>query len=72
MYISEILAMPNGNEKIKELAVEGLINRETHHKQWFFEQILLSLDVDLEKLYLKLEKEGWIDENEEGTRGVPP
>lgn len=72
MYISEVLAMPNGIEKAKELAIRGLINREIHHKQWYIEQVLLALDVNLEELYQDLIKDGDINENEEDVRGIAP
>ena len=40
-------------EKAKELATNGLQTDGGHHKQWYLEEILKALDVDLEELRKK-------------------
>jgi len=37
-------------QKIKNLVVEGLTTDGEHHKQWYLEQVLIILGVDLEDL----------------------
>lgn len=59
MTISEILALPDGIEKAKQLAIYGLLTDEWHHKQWFLEEILKSLKVDLNELRKELQRDGY-------------
>lgn len=35
MTIVDILALPDGIEKAKQLAIEGLLTDGEHHKQWY-------------------------------------
>lgn len=44
--LADIAAMPPGADKAIQLAVYGLLTSETHHKQWFLEQILTALGED--------------------------
>jgi deoxyribodipyrimidine photolyase len=37
-------------EKAIDLATDGLLRDGGHHKQWFLEEILKALDVDLDQL----------------------
>lgn len=71
MTIVELLEQPAGIEKAKELAIRGLINREPHHKQWYIEQVLIALGVNLDELYQELIKDGDIDEAED-IQGIAP
>ena len=54
-------------EKLVRLATEGLLTDGGHHKQWYLEQILIELEVNLNELEEELEKEdfGW-------ERGIAP
>ena len=48
--------------EVMELAIEGLFTDGGHHKQWFLEQILRSVDCDLnllEQEYLYNDEESW-------------
>lgn len=54
-------------DKAIELALEGLHVDGAHHKQWYLEQILKRLGVDLEKEY-----ELASDIDEEWERGIAP
>ena len=38
-------------QKIKQLAINGLETDGAHHKQWYLEQILIALDLNLEQLH---------------------
>lgn len=71
MYISEVLSMPAGIEKAKELAIRGLLNDECHHKQWYFEQVLQALEVNMNELYQELIEDGDI-ENVDDIKGIAP
>jgi len=44
--------------EIIRLATEGLINDEGPHKQWYLEQVLGAIGVDLAKLEQELKKQG--------------
>ncbi|MBA7492436.1 hypothetical protein ES702_02986 [subsurface metagenome] len=54
-------------EKIKELCIEGNLNDGAHHKDWYFEQILIKLGYNLPKLKKDIENEGY-----EWNDGIPP
>lgn len=45
---------PELSDKIEDLAVDGLLVDGGHHKQWYLEQILKVLGVDLALLRAKL------------------
>ena len=45
--------------KLKRMTVEGLQTDGSHHKQWYLEQILISLDVDLDRLRRDLKSKGY-------------
>lgn len=42
-------------EKIKQLCIDGLLTDGAHHKQWYLEEILKVLGVDLVKLREELQ-----------------
>lgn len=65
MNITEILSMPNGIEKARELAICALLNTEVHHKQWYIERTLEALGVNLNKLQKEIEQEEPDDGNED-------
>lgn len=44
---------------IEDLAVNALITREGHHKQWYIARILEGLGVDLDELREQLKAEGY-------------
>ena len=52
-------------ETIKQLCINGLVTDGEHHKQWYFEEILKILGVDLEKLFDDLLNAGY-----EPARGI--
>lgn len=55
----EMEAMPVGTEKAREYAISGLGCDGGHHKQWFLEQVLISLGVDLDVLREEMERDGF-------------
>ncbi len=61
MGIEDILKMPNGEEKAKELAISGLLGQvgEGWHKQWYLERILEALGYDLAKIREELQSEDY-------------
>ena len=61
MHIVDILKMPDGPEKAKELAISGLLGQvnEWWHKQWYLERILEALGCDLAKLREELQSEDY-------------
>ncbi len=63
MEIANVLDMPNGVEKATELAIRGFIHSEYHHKQWYLEQVLLALGVNLDDLRQELMDDGECDDN---------
>lgn len=67
MKLVDILAMPNGLDKAKELAIDGLLTDGGWHKQWFLEKILESLGVDLVTLRKELQTEDY-----DWEPGTPP
>ena len=53
-------------EKVKELVIDGLITDGSHHKQWYLEQILIALGIDVDKLHEEYERDyDW-------ERGIAP
>ena len=44
---------------IKNLCMDGLVNDEGHHKQWYLEQILEALGFDLAEIRAELLREGY-------------
>jgi len=56
---SAVDAMPLGLEKAIQWAVYGLTTDGSHHKQWFLEQILIALGVDLDEPREWLEEDGY-------------
>ena len=46
-------------ERVKELAVSGLLTDGGHHKQWFLEEILKALDYDLATIRQNLAIQGY-------------
>ena len=67
MTLRQISQLPNGPEKAKSYAIEGLLTDGAHHKQWFFEQILISLGVNLTEMREELNKEDY-----DWEPGIPP
>ncbi len=53
------LNMENTLDEIKELAISGLLTDGGHHKQWFLEEILKKLGINLTDLKETLEKEDY-------------
>ncbi len=51
--------MGKKKKKIRELAENGLLIDGAHHKQWYFEQILLALGLDLDEVRKGLLEEGY-------------
>lgn len=47
------------SDTIKELCISGLLTDGAHHKQWFFEEILGTLGLDLNKLRAELEADDY-------------
>jgi len=45
--------------RIKELAIDGLLTQETHHKQWYLERMLEELGVNIKDLREQLQSEGY-------------
>jgi hypothetical protein len=58
-----------GNERLIYLAIEALDEGADHHKQWWIEQLLEALGVNIEDLY---ELEHGIDERNWPERGIAP
>jgi len=54
-------------EKIKELCIAGLLTDGGHHKQWFLEEILKVIGIDLRKLRLELNEKDY-----DWDKGIPP
>ena len=54
-------------EEIKELCIDGLLTDGGHHKQWYLEQILIKLDIDLDELRKELNKDDY-----DWDEGIPP
>ncbi len=54
-------------EKIKELAIDGLLTDGGHHKQWYLEKIIVELGFDLEKIREKLNEEDY-----DWEKGIAP
>ena len=46
----ELLPKPEPMEKAKDLAIDGLFTDGAHHKQWYLEQILETLGINLDQL----------------------
>ena len=46
-------------DNIKDLAINGLLTEETHHKQWYLERILEELGVNIKDLRKQLQSEGY-------------
>ncbi len=55
MRLVNILALPEGREKVRQLAISGLLTDGGHHKQWFLERILEALGYDLAQIYDELQ-----------------
>ena len=54
--LGEVLDMEPGPEKAAQLAVYGLTTDGAHHKQWYLEQILTALSVDLDTVRRQCEE----------------
>ncbi len=67
MTWKELMEMPPGPEKAKELAIEGLLTDGGHHKQWILEQILIALGYDVGKVREELLKQDY-----DWEPGIPP
>jgi hypothetical protein len=46
----ELLPEPGLIEKLQDLAMDGLLTDGGHHKQWYLEQILETLGINLDRL----------------------
>ena len=46
----ELLPEPGLIEKLQDLAMDGLLTDGGHHKQWYLEQILETLGINLDQL----------------------
>lgn len=49
--------MENKLEEIKNICIDGLLTDGGHHKQWYLEQILEEIGVDLVELRETLKKD---------------
>lgn len=47
------------NEKIKNLAIDGLVTQECCHKQWYLERIIEELGFNVKDIRIVLQKEGY-------------
>ena len=65
MRLVDILKMQPGVEKVKKLAVDGLLNDAGNHKQWYLERILEALGCDLMKVRQELQADDY--DWEDGT-----
>lgn len=65
--IPRIYGIIDHKERIKELAIDGLLTDERHHKQWYLEKILEEIGYDIEKVRKELIKEDY-----DWTKGIPP
>jgi hypothetical protein len=54
-------------EQAKDLATSGLLTDGGHHKQWYLEEILKALDVDLDELRKQLNSDDY-----DWEPGIPP
>jgi len=54
-------------EKIRELAIDGLLIDGGHHKQWYLEKIIEELGFNLEKIREKLNEEDY-----DWDKGIAP
>ena len=55
-------------EQVKEFGVEALFTDGGHHKQWYIEEMLKLLGVDLEEMRIEQLREGWLNWEE----GIAP
>ena len=55
------------NDDIYDLLTDALITDGAHHKQWYIEESLRKMGVNLEKLRKELKKENYAWE-----KGIPP
>jgi len=46
-------------DKIKDLAINGLLTQEKHHKQWYLERMLEELGMNIKDLREQLQGEGY-------------
>ena len=46
----ELLPEPGLIEKLQDLAMDGLLTDGGHHKQWYLEQIMEMLGINLDRL----------------------
>jgi hypothetical protein len=67
MTITEILALKNGQTKIYELAIAGLLIDGEYHKQWFLEEIIKACGDGIGTVLAALKIEGYDFE-----RGIAP
>ncbi len=44
-------------DKIKDLAINGLLTQEKHHKQWYLERMLEELGMNIKDLREQLQSE---------------
>jgi hypothetical protein len=59
MTLDELRHVLPGQAKAIELAIRGLGTDEAHHKQWYLEQILEALGMNLGTLRLEAKELGW-------------
>ena len=50
LSLEQVCNLPQGTEKAIQLAVYGLMEDEGHHKQWYLEQVLIALGVELDEI----------------------
>ena len=69
LSLGKIMDLEPGNRKAIALAEHGLFYDGGHYKQWFLEQVLLALGIDVDALDAK-----WIQDEEYGSfeRGISP
>lgn len=54
-------------ERIKELAIKGLLTDDGHHKQWYIEKILEEIGYDIKEIWEELKNEDY-----DWDEGIPP
>ena len=47
------------DDVVKELAINGLLTDGAHHKQWYLEEILKAIEVDLLELRKELQEDDY-------------
>jgi hypothetical protein len=54
----ELLPEPELIEKLRDLAIDGLLTDGGHHKQWYLERIVETLGINMDQLVEEIESLG--------------